>query len=122
MPGNNGRQFVRYAVYKVQPGWRRLGSADKATGKAEFAAVVGEFADKLTIRPYTLMGSRADADFFLWLVGDELSHFQALETRCMSTGLGHYLDRTHSYLAMTRKSAYVDKHQHAGSEGSRLKI
>jgi chlorite dismutase len=74
------------------------------------------------VRPYTLMGTRADADFMLWLVSDSLDSFQALSTQIMSTMLGRHLATPYSYLAMTRKSVYVDRHQHPGQEGSRLAI
>ncbi|MCH7553524.1 MAG: chlorite dismutase family protein [Chloroflexi bacterium] len=118
----NGRQVVRYSFYKVQPEWRRLGSDEKTAGKREFAAVVGEFSEQMMIRPYGLVGTRGDTDFFLWTVADKLDAFQSLATRLFSTGLGRYLTTPHSYLGMTRKTVYVEKHKHEGQEGNRMTV
>ena len=118
----DGRQFVRYAFYKVDPQWRRLADDAKKAHRQELVSVVDEFADQMMVRPYTLVGARGDADFLLWTVSESLGKFQALETQTMSTGIGHYLSTPYSYLAMTRKSTYVDTHKHAGQEGARLTI
>ncbi|MBF8299506.1 MAG: cld [Dehalococcoidia bacterium] len=118
----DGRQFVRYAFYKLAPEWRRLAKDTKETQRQELVSVVDEFTDQMLVRPYTLMGTRGDADFLLWTVSDSVERFQSLATQVFSSGLGHYLTVPYSYLAMTRKSAYVDKHRHEGQEGSRLTI
>jgi chlorite dismutase len=116
------RQYLRYACYKLQPEWRRLPAAEKDTGKRELAAVIHEFSDRMIIHPYSVMGTRADADFFLWEVAQKLEEFQTLATRIHSTGLGRYLDLRHSFLSMTNRSIYVDRHEHPGSESTRLKV
>jgi len=121
MPSDT-RQFVRYTFYKLDPQWRRLPPDTKGRDRAELVSVVDEMADQMLVRPYTLMGTRGDADFMLWTVSESLDALQGLSTGIMSTGLGHYLNVPHSFLAMTRKSIYVDKHQHAGQEGRRLAI
>ena len=36
--------------------------------------------------------------------------------------MGVYLEMPYSYLAMTRRSQYVDKHVHEGQEGTRLRV
>ena len=40
----------------------------------------------------------------------------------LGTGLGNYLTVPYSYLAMTKRSMYIDKHLHEGQEGSRTRI
>ena len=40
----------------------------------------------------------------------------------MQVKMGVYLEMPHSYLAMTRRSQYVDKHVHEGQEGTRLRV
>ena len=122
MSAEDGRQFVKYTFYRVSPEWRRLDAESKAQGKREVAAVVGEMSDRMMICPYVLTGTRADADFFLWTVALNLEDLQALSTRIYSTSMGGYLTMPHSFLAMTRKSQYIDRHSHEGQEGTRLKI
>ena len=117
MASDNGRQFVRYSAYKVRPEWRSLESDRKAAGRRELAAVIDELSDGMLIRGYSLMGTRGDADLMLWAASDRLEQIQGLATRIFSTELGRHLDTTHSYLAMTKKSMYIDKHRHARREG-----
>lgn len=110
------QQFVKYTFYKVAPDWRRLPDQVRQEGKRQFASVVAEFESQLTIRSYSLMGMRADADMMLWCVSPTLEQIQDLATHLARTGLGAHLETPHSYLAMTRRSTYIVDHEHAGSE------
>ncbi|MBI4297271.1 MAG: chlorite dismutase family protein [Chloroflexi bacterium] len=118
----NTRKTVKYSFFQVDPLWRRLPADQKTDGKEEFAAVVEEFASHMPIRSYGLVGLRADADFLLWQIADSLEAVQELAVRLNHTGLGKYLRTPYSYLAMTRRSEYVDDHRHPGQEGTRLTI
>lgn len=122
MAGENGRQFVKYSFFKVDPQWRRLPDDERTSGKSEFAAVVEETAGHTFIRSYSLVGLRGDADFLLWQSADSLESIQETATNLSATGLGRYLTQPYSYLAMTRRSAYVGKHRHAGQEGTEVKL
>ena len=121
-PGKQSRQFVRYVCYKVQPEWRRLPKAQRDSSRAEFAAVVDEMSDGMMVRSYSLAGTRGDADLMLWEVAPRLDNIQNLAVSLSSTELGRYMDTPHSYLAMTRRSIYVEKHEHPGQEGARIKV
>ena len=114
----NGRQFVKYSFYKVDPEWRRLPEDQRLDNKRELAAVVEETATHMLVRTYSLIGLRGDTDFLLWQAADSLDAVQEAATRIWATGLGGYLTQPYSYLAMTRRSQYVGKHQHSGQEGT----
>ncbi len=103
------RQFVHFAFYRVDPAWRRLPKLERDAGKKEFKAVVEEFGDRMLIRSYTTVGVRADADLLLWRITFDLDLLQQMATRLLVTGLGCYLAPAHSYLAMTKPSASLDK-------------
>ena len=118
----NDRQFVKYTFYKVDKGWRLLPAEEKRRGKEQFLAILDEFAGQLMLRTYSTVGTRGDADFLIWSASDQLEPVQQITTRLLSTGLGHYLDTPYSYLAMTRRSVYTDKHEHKGQEGNRLQV
>ena len=122
MADADGRQFLKYSFYRVDPLWRRLPSETRAESKREFAAVVDEFDTSTMLRSYSLVGMRGDADFMLWQASDSLEHVQQVASRLLATELGSYLEMPYSYLAMTRRSQYVGKHRHAGQEGARLKV
>jgi chlorite dismutase len=58
----------------------------------------------------------------LWRIGYELELFQEQMTKILASGLGRYLSVPYSYLAMTKRSIYVDHHTHEGQESKRLQI
>ena len=115
------QQFVKYTFYRTSPEWRRQSDRVRQEGKRQFASVVGEFQPQLTIRSYSLMGMRADAEMMLWCASPTLEQVQEMAAQLARTQLGAYLETTHSYLAMTRRSIYIDDHEHVGSE-SRTRV
>jgi chlorite dismutase len=116
------RQYVNFAFYKVDSAWRRLSDDERTRGKQEFIRVVDEYAGKVMVIPYTLVGIRGDTDFMLWRISYELELFQEMSTKLLATSLGKYLVTPYSYLAMTKRSVYVDQHVHEGQESRRLTI
>src|SRR5574341_169125 len=116
------RQFVNFTFHKVDPTWRRLSESERTQGKQEFARVVEEYAGKVLVIPYTTVGIRGDCDFMLWRIGYELELFQEMTSKLLATGLGKYLSTPYSYLAMTKRSIYVDHHVHENQESRRLQI
>jgi chlorite dismutase len=110
------RHFVRYAFYKAEPSWRRLPPAERAAGAEEFLNVAESFADDMMVRSYNLQGTRGDVDFMLWQATRRLETLQDLAIKLSATGLGRYLATPHSYLAITRRSPYVDDHRHSEQE------
>ncbi len=108
-PSKTPRQYVNFAFYRLEPAWRRLPHHEREVGKKDFKAVVEEFATQMLVLPYTLVGIRADADLMLWRVSMDLDLFQRMTTKLLKTGLGAYLNPAYSYLAMTKRSVYVDK-------------
>jgi len=116
------RQFVNFTFGKIDPAWRRLPEEERTRGKQEFIRAVEEYTGKIITIPYTLVGIRGDCDFMLWRIGYELELFQEQMSRMLSTGLGRYMTVPYSYLAMTKRSIYVDHHVHEGQESKRLQI
>ena len=111
------RYFVKYTFFKVDLEWRRLVQGDRERSKMEFAAVVDELGSQISINSYSLLGTRGDADFMLWKVSPSLELLDGLASQINRTELGKYLHTPHSYLAMTRRSPYIDHHRHSGQEG-----
>ncbi len=122
MASPNGRQFVKFNFYAVDPAWRMLPWEERDHHRREFSEVVEELGSAMLVRSYSLVGLRADTDFLLWQASDSLEQLQETATRLWSTGLGKHLTQPYSYLAMTRRSQYLGKHQHEGQEGVRKKV
>ena len=118
MPGESTRQFVKYTFYKVHPTWKRRPEDYRKHDKAKFAAVLDEFTSELSVNSYSLLGTRGDVDFMLWKVSPSLEILDEVASQLNRTDLGKYLAVPYSYLAMTRRSPYVDRHGHPGQDGT----
>ena len=118
MVQEEARDFVKYSFYKVAPEWRRLPRADRERSKDEFVATLAEFTDRVALSSYGLGATRGDVDFMLWKISPTLEAIDELTAQLNRTQLAGYLHTPHSYLAMTRRSPYVDQHRHEGQEGT----
>ena len=118
MAQESRRSFVKYTFYKADLEWRRLPSSDRDRCREQLSAVVEEFASRMSIRSYSLLGTRGDVDFMLWKISPSLELLESLAAQINRTDMGRYLHVPHSYLAMTRPSPYVDRHRHPGQEGT----
>ncbi len=117
------RQYIRYLFYKARPSWRQLSADQRDAARTELLAALEPFAERLPVlRAYSTLGTRADADFLLWMVTERLEDFQELHAAVLRSPMGAHLDTPYSYLAMTKRSQYVDRHEHADSEGRRTRI
>ena len=120
--GDDRRQFVNFAFYKVDPVWRRLPEEERRRGKCEFVDIVKSYEQDVLATSYSLVGIRGDCDFMLWRIGYDALKLQEMSAKLLATGLGKYLTTPYSYLSMTKRSIYVDKHTHEGQEGTRLRL
>ena len=113
------RQHIRFAFYGVRPDWRVLSATERAAHREELAALVREIdeRDNVLIRAYSLVGTRGDADFMLWLVSDRIDDLHEFSARLNRLRIAAYLETPYSYFSMTKKSMYVDKHFHPNQEG-----
>src|SRR3979411_3171748 len=119
------RQYIRYAFYKAIRNWRQLSPSDREASRFDLLGVLEPFAERLPVfRAYSTLGTRADADFLLWTVTERLEDFQELQAAVLRSPMGAHLDTPYSYLAMTKRSQYVDRHEHAegSGEGQRTRV
>ncbi len=122
-PTRTTRQYVRYLFYKMLPSWRALAREGRAAAREDLLSALEPFAERLPVlRAYSTLGTRGDADVLLWMVSERLEDFQELHSAVLSSAMGAHLETAYSYLAMTKRSQYVDKHVHQGQEGRRTKI
>jgi chlorite dismutase/nitrite reductase/ring-hydroxylating ferredoxin subunit len=100
------RQYVRFAFYKLDPLWRRLPADEQIDQKHELLQTIETFNRRMLLRPYSLMGTRADAELLLWQIAESIEPFQELATAVLSTRIGSYLNLSLSYLSQTKRSIY----------------
>lgn len=100
------RQYVRFAFYKVDPAWRRLPAEEQAEHKQELLDTIYGFNRRMLLRPYSTMGTRADAELLLWQIAETPIAFQELATAIIRTRMGAYLNLAYSYFSQTKRSLY----------------
>ncbi len=110
------RQYVKFTFFKVDPAWRRLDPIERDRHKAEFRAVVEEWAGRNLVRCYSTVGTRGDVDFMLWHVSYELDDLHRMAGELLGTELAGYLTTPFSYLSMTKHSSYVEKYSGPGRD------
>jgi chlorite dismutase len=121
-PRKTKPQFVSFTFHKLLPEWRRLPAAARAEHKRELLGVLDAADARTLVRAYSTVGLRADADFLLWKVSDRLEGLRELASAVAATALGGYLTTPHGYLAMTRRSQYLEGHRHPGQDGRRTRV
>jgi chlorite dismutase len=99
-------RFVQYLFFKLDPAWRRLSEDERERGKREFAQVVEGSTGVITFA-YSTLGLKVGADLMLWRIAPSLDDLQAMLSRLLRTGLGLYLETSHSLFGMTRPSQYT---------------
>jgi chlorite dismutase len=99
-------RYVQFLFFKVDPAWRRLSEEERARGKKQFAEIIEQTPSVRTFA-YSTLGLKVDADLMLWRTADSLDSLQEMLAQLLKTGLGLYLNSTHSLFGMTRPSQYT---------------
>lgn len=100
------RQYVRFAFYRLDPVWRRLPADEQAEQKRELVNVIRSFNRRMLLRPYSLIGTRADTELLLWQITENPQAFQEMATAIVKTRMGAYLNLAYSYFSQTKRSVY----------------
>ena len=103
------RHYVKFTFLKIDPAWRRRDADARAEDKREFAAACQEFGQDHFLRSYSLVGTRGDADLMLRAASPTLDPIHELHVLLNQSGLMAWAEIAHSYLAMTKRSAYSDE-------------
>ncbi len=103
-------RYILYTVFRTVPAWYGVPKDEKARAIAEYLARVDDFRRRLTIRTYSTLGLKRDADFLLWLISAELDPIQALMEGLRKTPMAPYLENSGNFLAVTRESTYMKGH------------
>ncbi len=117
---NSSYRYVRYSFFKVDSEWKRLPHQACEESKKAFLEKIMEHTREVSIRTYSLLGTRADVDFALWEIADTIGSFQELHSSLLKTSLGRYVTTPHSYLAMFKPSEYFGKSTEPDPVGSKF--
>src|SRR5581483_9262434 len=109
------RVVVAYAFYRVRPEAFALALDERRRLVDELVEVANDASDSLgMLRSYSLLGLRGDADVLLWQAAEKPEGLQQFASQLRRAQLYRYLELPHHYLALTRRSISVEKHQHEG--------
>src|SRR5262249_10667916 len=99
--------FVQYMAFKADPAWRRLPLSARVDGRETFALAVEEAAPEVATYAYSMVGLKIGADLLLWRKCSSPLTLQEMTSRILQTGMGAYLEPTHSLFGFTRPSSYT---------------
>ncbi|RIK05265.1 MAG: chlorite dismutase [Acidobacteria bacterium] len=117
-------QFVKFSFFKFTTQWHAIDEGERQVARKDFETTVNSWTagEGRILRPYTLTGIRPDADLMLWQVAPCLEDHHELGRSLRKSLAGQFYEEPHGYLAITKRSVYVDRHRHEGQEGSRLEV
>jgi chlorite dismutase len=108
-------QSVKFSFFRVADHVRRGPAADRAVLGEALTALLARSSERMLTRVYSTVGTRADVDFLLWQVHDDLEVITDWHADLLRSPLGAGLERPHSYLSMTMRSQYTNP-QHEGAQ------
>ena len=106
-------RFMVYSFFQVTPSWYSQSKEEKSRAIAEYLARFGELSGTVTVRTYSTLGLKRNADFLLWVISPELPPIQAFVAGLRKTAMAPYLTETETFLSVTRESMYTKQHKEA---------
>src|SRR3954452_10604068 len=103
------RHFVKYTFLKLDPSWRRLPAAERATHKREFLAACEDFGADHLVQAFSLVGTRGDADLMLVAEAENLDRIHEFHVVLGQAGLSKWAAQPYSFLGMRKGSEYSDE-------------
>lgn len=101
--------YAKFTFFKLDPAWRRLPEEERARDKAEFLAACQDFDHDHSLRAYSTVGTRGDADLLLLSQSRVLEDIHTFHVVLGQSGLAKWMDTPYSYLAMTKVSEYSEE-------------
>ena len=116
--GSTGKKtlYVDFLFFKVDPAFRRLEEKERAAAEKAFQKTLEESERSLKVRPYLTLGFRAEIDFLLWVIAEDLETVQQFVSGLYQTVLGKYLSLVYSFVALKKPSQYALPHKQAFEE------
>ncbi|MDQ2940384.1 MAG: chlorite dismutase family protein, partial [Actinomycetota bacterium] len=103
------RTFAKFTFFKIDPAWRRRDDELRADDKREFLAACEDFAIDRSLRAYSTIGTRGDADLLLLAQSPVLEDIHTFHVVLGQSGLARWANTPYSYLSMTKKSPYSEE-------------
>jgi chlorite dismutase len=115
------RDFVRYVFWTLRPEWRKKPLDERTADLTDLERRLASGAPELTVRTYSLVGTKSGVHGLLWLMSPRLETFTDFEGRLWGGPIGAYLDFPFGYFGMGRRSEYLGSHAHGGQEAGSVR-
>lgn len=116
------RQYVKFTFLQLDASWRLLPEAERKAAASVLSELLASARDYMMLETYSLIGTRGDTDLLIWTAASDLESFNRFLISLRKTVMGAYLKESYSFLSMTKRSMYVDRHTHPDQEGRRLSV
>ena len=103
------RTFAKFTFFKIDPAWRRRDDELRADDKREFLAACEDFAIDRSLRAYSTIGTRGDADLLILSQSPVLEEIHTFHVVLGQSGLARWSTTPYSFLSMTKKSPYSEE-------------
>jgi chlorite dismutase len=103
------RTFAKFTFFKLDPAWRRREEEQRAADKREFLAACEDFAIDRSLRAYSTIGTRGDADLLLLAQSPILEEIHTFHVVLGQSGLAKWAQTPYSFLSMTKPSPYSEE-------------
>jgi len=103
------RHFVKYTFLKMDPAWRLLPEAERASHKREFLAACDDFSADHLLQSFSLVGTRGDADLLLIAEAENLDRIHEFHVVLQQAGLTKHSSMPYSFLGLRKASEYSDE-------------
>lgn len=100
-------RFVHAWHLGLDPAWRRLPAAERASDALAFAHAAARAEQRLLQHSYSTIGLRADGDLLLWRMSESLEAIEETAADLRASGVGRWLTPALSMMGLTRPSQYT---------------
>ena len=97
---------VQFLFFKVDKSWRGLPPDQRQRHKEAFLRALEATESQVPTHTYSTLGLRAECDFMLWRSSVGLAAFEETLSHLLASELGPYLEVTHAYFGLLRRSTY----------------
>ncbi len=111
-----GQQFVKFSGYRLGAALRGGSAEARAAAGRCLLELLDASAERMLTRVYSTVGVRADTDFVVWQVAEELEAIRGWHALLLASPLAGAIERSQSFLSMTMRSLYGNP-LHARAEG-----
>jgi chlorite dismutase len=100
------RRYVHALALGLDPAWRRLPPAERASTAEAFAGAMTVDED-VTTETYSLIGLKAGVDLLVWRLAPSLDALEEAAARTLRTGVGRWMTVRESFTGLIGDSQYV---------------